>query len=123
MALALDKDHGTLTATAGGTEDTILTETDSGIYVLTVNLKNLANGERVCIRAYAKVLTGDTNPGLVFEQEYMHKQGDAAAPGSVGSGPIIVKSPPIESPFSLVFTIQQLNGTARDFAWRSDQLA
>lgn len=122
MALTLDKANGTETATAGGTEDTIVTDTDSGIYVLVVDLQNLVNGESVEFRAYVKVLTGD-NEELVYEQSYSHKQGDGAGPGSIGKGPVIVKSPPIESPFSVTFTLRQINGTGRAFKWRLDQLA
>jgi hypothetical protein len=113
MAFTLDKSQGTETATAGGTEDTIVTDTDPGIYVLVVDIQNLANGEAVEFRAYTKVLTGDVEE-VVYEQSYQH---------SPGSGPEIVKSPPIESPFSLTFTVRQINGTGRDFKWRLDQLA
>lgn len=122
MAFTLDHSHGTKTATAGGTEDTIATVTDSGVFVLLVNLENLANGESVELRAYTKVLTGDTSH-LLFEQSYSHKPGDAAAVGGPGKGPVIVKSPPIESPFQVIFSLRQINGTARDFKWRIDQLA
>jgi hypothetical protein len=121
MALVLDKSHGTQTATAGGTEDTLLTESTSGIFVLFTNIENLADGESVELRAYTKVLTGDT-AHLVYEQSYSHKPGDAAAVGGPGKGPVIVKSPPIESPFQLIWSLRQINGTARSFKWREDQI-
>ena len=121
MAFTLDKTQGTKTATAGGTEDTIVTDTDPGVFVLMVDLQNLVNGESVEFRAYTKVLTGDSEE-LVYEQSYSHKQGNGAGVGSPGKGPVLVKSPPIESPFSVTFTVRQINGTARAFKWRLDQL-
>ena len=122
MALALDKSHGTQTATIG-TEHTLLTESAAGIYTLTVQLKNMVNGDVLELRAYAKVLTGDANPLCVYEQSYAHAQGDGAAAGSSAKGAVVVKSPPVESPFSLIWTLKQTAGTGRSFDWREDQIA
>lgn len=122
MALNLAKSVGTQTAVIG-TEHTLLTEGAAGIYTLTVQLKNMVAGDTVELRAYEKVLTGDANETLVFEQSYANKQGDGAAPGSSAAGPVIVKSVPVESPFSLKWTLKQTAGTGRAFDWREDQIA
>lgn len=122
MALNLNKDNGAQTASIG-TEHTLVTEGDSGIYVLFVNLENMVNGDVLELRAYTKVLTGDANSFLAFEQFYSNDQGDNAAPGSSAKGAVVVKSPPIESPFELVWTLKQTAGTGRVFDWRQDQLA
>lgn len=121
MSLTLAKSTGTQTATVG-TEHTLLTEATSGIFVLVVNLKNMVNGDILELRAYVKTLTGDANPLLMFEQIYANVQGDAAAAGSSAKGPVHVKSPPIESPYSLVWTLKQVAGTSRNFDWREDQI-
>lgn len=121
MALILDKSRGTQTATIN-TEHTLLTEAASGIYVLFLDLVNLAAADIVELRAYSKVLTAGTSH-LVFEQSYANKKGDGLSAGSSGKGPVIVKSPPIESPFQLVWTLKQVAGTGRAFDWREDQLA
>lgn len=122
MSFTLNKATNTQTAVIG-TEHTLLTETTSGVFVLFVDLAVLAAGDIVELRAYTKVHTGDANPLLLFEQSYANIQGDGAAPGSSAKGPVHVKSPPIESPFSLVWTLKQVAGTGRSFEWREDQLA
>lgn len=121
MALTLDKSHGTQAATVG-TEHTLLTEATVGIFALFVNLKNMVDGDIVELRAYTKVLTGDANPLCIFEQSYKDQQGDAASAGSSAKGPVHVKSPPVENPFSLIWTLKQVAGTSRNFDWREDQL-
>jgi len=122
MAFTLAKSTGTQSATIG-TEHTLLTESAGGIFVLFVQLKNMAAADVLELRAYAKVLTGDANELLVFEQSYANIQGDGAAAGSSAKGPVAVKSPPLESPFSLKWTLKQTAGTGRSFDWREDQLA
>ncbi|MGE5768338.1 MAG: hypothetical protein ACM35H_14210 [Bacteroidota bacterium] len=121
MALALDLAHGTQTASIG-TEHTLSTQTGSGIFTIVVNLKNLADGDRVVLRAYAKVLTGDSQAWLVYEGTYDHKQGDGSAVGSSALGEVLAASPPVVSPFSVSFTLKQTVGTGRAFDWRVDQL-
>lgn len=122
MAFTLNKSNGTQAAVIN-TEHTLLTEATSGVFVLFVNLKNMVNGDVLELRAYAKTLTGDANELLVFEQSYANLQGDGAAAGSSANGPVHVKSPPLESPFSLKWTLKQVAGTGRSFDWREDQLA
>lgn len=122
MALTV-KASGTQAATVG-TEHTLNASafTDSGIYVLSVNTRNMVNGDVVELRAYAKVLTGDANPSLVYQSTYAHQQGDGAAPGSSAGGEIDKVSVPIPSPYSVTFTLKQTAGTGRNFDWRVDTL-
>ncbi len=122
MALTV-KASGTQTAVIG-TEHTLNAAafTDSGVYVLTVNTRNLVDDEVVELRAYAKVLTGDANPSLVYSGDFKHAQGDGAAPGSSAGGEIVKVSVPIASPYSVTFTLKQTAGTGRNFDWRVDTL-
>jgi hypothetical protein len=95
---------------------------DNGVYVLSVNTRNMVNGDVLELRAYTKVLTGDANPSLVYESAYAHAQGDGAAPGSSAGGEIDKISIPIPSPYSVTFTLKQTAGTGRNFDWRVDTL-
>lgn len=122
MAFTLNKSQGTQTAVIG-TEHTLLTESTSGVFVLFVSLRNMVNADVLELRAYTKILTGDANALCIFEQTYANIQGDSAAAGSSAKGPVHVKSPPLESPFSLIWTLKQVAGTGRNFDWREDQLA
>ena len=115
---------GTQTATAGGTEDTLNTESGAGVFTLTVNLKNLVNGDVVVLRAYQKVLTGDSQQFECYNAVFSNVQGDAAAVGSNAQGDVVTASPPLVSgAASLVFTLTQTAGAARTFPWRVDQLS
>ncbi len=120
-----------LTVQASGTQAaTINTEhtlnggafTLSGVYVLSVNTRNMVNGDTVELRAYAKVLTGDANPSLLYVASYSQQQGDGVAPGSSAGGEIYKASVPIPSPYSVTFTLKQTAGTGRSFDWRVDTL-
>jgi len=122
MPQQLNKATGTQTAVIG-TEHTLSTQTDSGIYVLVVNLKNMAAGDTLELRVLKKVLTGDAQHYLVFTASYANIQGDGADAGSSAKGEVVVKSLPIESPFSVKFTLKQPAGTGRNFDWRVDQIA
>lgn len=122
MAQTLDKAHGTQTATIG-TEHTLDTETGSGVYVVVVNTKNMVNGDELELRAYTKVLTGDSQHWLIFEGSYKHQTGDGADAGSSAGGEVLKVSPPVSTPFSVKFTLKQTAGTGRSFDWRVDQLA
>lgn len=124
MSQNLNIANGTKTATAGGTEDTLDTESSAGVFTLTVNLKNMVNGDIVVLRAYQKVLTGDGQQWLCYSATFPNKAGDAAAVGSNAQGDVVTVSPPIVSgAASLVFTLTQTAGSARDFPWRVDQLS
>lgn len=123
MSQNLDLEHGTQTASIG-TEHTLGSTNGAGVYVLSVNLKNMVNGDVLVLRAYQKVLTGDSNPGECYNAVFQNKQGDAAAPGSLAMGDIIVPSPPVVAGIGgMVFTLTQTAGTGRNFDWRTDQLS
>lgn len=110
------EDAGTQTCTVG-TEHTLETVTGPKTCVLHVNLKNAVLGDEFEIRAYSKVLTGDSNPSLQFMGTYVHAQGDNAAPGSEAYGDVVKVSPPVAAPYSCIFTITQTAGTSRDVPW------
>jgi len=122
MPQQLNKATGTQTAVIG-TEHTLDTETASGIYVLFVNSKNMAAGDTLELRVYVKLLTGDAQHYLAFGASVANIQGDGADVGSKAKGEVILKSLPIESPFSVKFTLVQPAGTGRNFDWRVDQIA
>lgn len=101
------KSSGTQTATAGGTIDTLLSTTDAGVYVLTVDLNALADGEIVELRINRKVLTGGT----------VRTAYPASYTGVAPDDEKVAVSVPIASAFGAVFTLRQLNGTGRAFPW------
>ncbi len=94
----------------------------AGVYILTVNLKNLANGDVVELRAYQKCLTGDVQSYLAYKKAFSNVQGDAAAVGSNAQGPVLAISIPVPSVYSVTFTLRQTTGTGRNFDWRIDTL-
>lgn len=122
MALTV-KASGTQAATVG-TEHTLNAAafTDSGVYVLTVDCRNMVNGDEVELRALVKTLTGDLQGFLVYSAIYAQQQGDGAAPGSGAYGETAKISVPIPSPYSITFTLKQTLGTGRNFPWRVDTL-
>lgn len=122
MAQVFDLAHGTQTASIG-TEHTLNAPSTAGVYVLTVNVKDLANGDILILRAYKKVLTGDGQQWLLYEAEYANKQGDAAAVGSKANGEVLIISTPIVGAFGCTFTLHQSAGTGRNFDWVVDQLS
>lgn len=103
MAIAVTH-YGTLTATTG--EQTLgAEETTANTYVCMVDLLNMAAGDVVLIRAKVKTLTGST-AAVYFKATYANAQ--------VAK---VVQTPPIPSPHSVTFTLQQPSGTARDFPY------
>ena len=108
--------NGTAVLLILGTEMTIGTViTTAGVYVLTVNLGTLANGETTRVRAYEKTLTGDASSPVaancVYDVSYSHVQG---AP--------IKASPPIVTMYDLAFTLTQTGGTLNMHTWRIDSV-
>ena len=122
MALIVQA-SGTQTAVIG-TEHTLNGSafTTLGTYVLSVDTRNMVNGDEVELRALVKTLTGDTQGFLVYSADYQHQQGDGAAPGSAAYGETVKVSIPIPSPYSVTFTLKQVAGTGRNFPWRVDTL-
>lgn len=122
MSQQFNKANGTQTAVIG-TEHTLDAETTAGVYTITVNLKNMVNGDILQLRVYKKVLTGDAQSWLMYEAEYSNLQGDAAAVGSKANGEVLVISPAIVGAFGCTFTLLQTAGTGRAFPWVVDQLS
>lgn len=122
MSQQFNKANGTQTATIG-TEHTLDAETTAGVYTLSVNVKNLANGDTLELRAYQKVLTGDAQSYLTYFTTMSNVQGDAAAVGSSASGEVVTVTVPVVGAFGCTFTLKQTAGTGRSFDWRVDQLS
>ena len=95
---------GTQTATID-TEHTLDTETDDGVYVLVVDMGNLANGDIVTLKMKTKAITGGTSR-IAFQATYAHAQ---AEPNKY--------SPPVPITDELVCTLEQTDGTGRGFPW------
>lgn len=95
---------GTQTATIS-TEHTLTTQTAAEIYVLAVNLANMASGDTTTLRVKTKVLTGGAST-LAFEQQYVGAQTEDVS-----------YSPPIPSAHQIVVTLQQTAGTGRSYEW------
>lgn len=121
MSMTLAKDSGTITTTTA--EQTIKNDTQSGIYELTLNLVNMANGDQFEIRIYKKILTGDGQLYLVLLDIPANKHGDGAGVGSSAAGEVVWRSGPITSPYSITATIKKVAGTNRDVFWVWDQIA
>lgn len=95
---------GTQTATLD-TEHTLDTETDAGVYVLVVDTSNLALGDIVILRIKTKYATGGTSR-LAFSATYANPQAD---PNKY--------STPVPVDTEIICTLEQTDGTGRDFYW------
>lgn len=96
--------NGTQAATIS-TEHTLATETAVGVYVLTVDLSNMASGDTMTLRAKVKTLTGSTST----------KESSITFTGA--QDPAVFQSKPIAVEHEVVFTLQQTAGTGRSFPW------
>lgn len=103
------KTEGSQTAVIS-TEHTLATITDSGAYVLCVDLANLALGDTVELRVKTKLTSGDTLQ-LAYEASYFNNQ-----------AVLNVYAPPVASPIEYVATLKQIGGTGRAFIWAIYQL-
>lgn len=95
---------GTQSATLD-TEHTLTTQTGAEMYVLVVNLVNMADGDTVILRIKTKVLSGGS-ASLAFSETFTDNQTDE-----------VVYSPPVPSAHSAAFTLEQTDGTGRSFEW------
>lgn len=95
---------GTQTATLD-TEHTLTTQTAAEVYVLAVNLSNMAAADTTVIRVRAKVLSGGS-AAIAFEQSYSDAQVED-----------VIYTDPIPSAHSAAFTIEQTDGTGRSYEW------
>lgn len=103
MAIASVGD-GSQTATID-TEHTLDTETTAGVYVLCVDLANLANGDTVVLRIKTKCRSGGTSR-LAWLASYSHVQ--------VCNN---VYSVPVVADIECLATLEQTDGTGRAFPW------
>lgn len=95
---------GTQTATID-TEHTLDTETTAGVYILIVDTGNLANGDIVTLRLKVKAKSGESSK-LAFQASFAHAQAEP-----------IKYSPPVAIDTEIVATLEQTDGTGRDFVW------
>lgn len=99
--------NGTQSATLD-TEHTLTAnpETTAGVFVLVVNLVNMAIGDIVIFRFKQKALTGDTE---ALSEEW------SVGPGVPNSK--IWESPPCAAMHAWDFSLEQTDGTGRSFPW------
>lgn len=93
------------TQTASGSEDTLLSTTDLGTYVLMVDLGPMQNGDRTRIRIKQKIRSTGTQRNT-YDVTYEHQQGQP-----------IIYSPAVPCPQGSVFTLEQEAGTNRNYDW------
>jgi hypothetical protein len=96
----------TLTATAGGTEDDLATDTAGHTYVLKVDTAAMVLGDVIELRLYDKCLSGGTER-LAYVVVYQHVQGDP-----------MKLSPPLPADIHIRATLKQISGSARTFPWK-----
>jgi hypothetical protein len=96
--------HGTQTATLD-TEHSLATDTDAGVYIFVVNMYNLANGDTVILRIKTKAVH-DGTARLAYYAVYTHAQTE-----------LIKYSVPVPIDTYIEVTLEQTDGTGRDFEW------
>lgn len=97
--------NGTQTATIS-TEHTLDTITAAGVYVLVVDMSNLANGDTVELRAKTKVLSGGS-AAQDFCASFLERAGRSGEE----------KHTRAICGFRCVFTLKQTAGTGRALGW------
>lgn len=106
---------GTQTAVVG-TEHSLHVNATAKVFTLTVDTRNMVDGDEVELRIYKRMLSADADRILAYAILYRNKQGDAANPA--GKGDVVKESVPVPSPFSIEFTLKQTAGAAgRNFKW------
>lgn len=103
---------GTLSATAGGTEDFLTSPNVAGTFTLHVDTVNMAAGDVIELRVYQMVLTGGTQRvAYVARYEGVQPTDDK-----------IKISVPISNELtdtnSLRFSLTQTKGSSRNFPWK-----
>jgi hypothetical protein len=101
-----EKTGGSQTATLD-TEHTLATVTDAGIYVLRVDLANLAAGDIVVLRIKAKARNATDSERLLHYATY----------GPVPPTAKLVDAIPVLATGHFVATLEQTDGTGRAFPW------
>lgn len=101
-----EKTSGSQTATIS-TEHALATVTDAGIYVLRVDLGNLAAGDIVELRLYGKARNATDSERLLYSASY----------GPIVPGHLLTDSVPVVSSGHLRATLRQTAGTGRAWPW------
>lgn len=103
---------GTLSATAGGTEDFLTSPNVAGTFTLHVDTVNMAAGDVIELRVYQMVLTGGTQR-VAYVARYE---------GAQPTDDLIKISVPISNELTdtnaLRFSLKQTAGTSRNFPWK-----
>lgn len=103
---------GTTAALTIGTETTLQDTSAAGVYVLQVDLSNMAVGDVSVLRLRAITLAGDSVPGaIVYEAIFS----DAQAQPIAISVPIPTE---LATSGAIRSTITQIVGTGRTFKWK-----
>ena len=103
---------GTLTATAGGTEDFLSSPDEAGAYTLHVDTNNMVAGDVIELRVYQKVLTGGT-----VRVAYLQRYFDAQPTDDKIKISVPISNDLVESN-ALRFSLTQTKGSARQFPWK-----
>ena len=96
---------GTQVATVN-TEHSLTQQTGVGIYVLTVNLAEMAAGDTVVLKLKTKTLSGSTS-----QLAYAYTYSDAQTELNVYSVPV-----PVD--VEIICTLTQTAGSSRSFPWK-----
>lgn len=102
----IEKTSGAQTATIN-TEHTLATVTDAGIYVLRVDLANLAAGDVLELRLYAKARDATDSERLMYSASY----------GPILPAHLLTDSVPVVSAGYFKVTLKQTAGTGRAWPW------
>lgn len=97
---------GTQTATLD-TEHQLDEETAAGVYILKVNMTNMQVGDVVELKIYSKVLSSDTAVCELF---------GTFAYNAVKDSPIVTTTP-VTTDTYIKCTLNQTDGTGRNFPW------
>jgi len=97
-------DSGTQTATID-TEHVLATETEAGVYILVVDTANMINGDVVILKIKTKYASGGTSR-LAFSATFANAQAE-----------LNKYSPPIPIDAEIICTLEQTDGTGRNFPW------
>lgn len=95
------------TASATGSEQTLLDTSDAGIYCLVLDTVNMAEGDALTVKIYMKILGGGTERVLL--ENYLEDDSSDL--------PIVYSAPKFASQ-GAKFTINQTAGTNRDYPWK-----
>lgn len=101
-----EKTSGSQTATIS-TEHTLATVTDAGIYVLRVDLNNLAAGDVLELRVYAKARNATDSERQLYSATF----------GPIAPADKVTDSIPVVAAGHFKATLKQTAGTGRAFPW------